>query len=62
MFKNAALLEETDRLKKFAYRLTRNQSDADDLVQSTLLRAMEKKHLFKELQEEELLLIKPLNT
>ncbi len=48
MFKNAALLEETDRLKKFAYRLTRNQSDADDLVQSTLLRAMEKKHLFKE--------------
>ena len=48
MFNNAELIQETDRLEKFAYRLTHNKSDADDLVQATLLRAIEKKHLFKE--------------
>jgi RNA polymerase sigma-70 factor, ECF subfamily len=48
MFSNTALINETDRLKKFAYRLTQNMSDADDLLQSTLLRAIEKKHLFEE--------------
>lgn len=48
MFNNYALINESDRLKKFAYRLTNNPYDAEDLVQSALLRAMEKKHLFKE--------------
>ena len=48
MFKNDALMKEIDRLQRFAFKLTRNQSDAEDLLQSTLLRAMEKKHLFEE--------------
>lgn len=48
MFNNAALIDESTRLQKFAYRLTKNGSDAEDLLQSTLVRAMEKKHLFRE--------------
>tara|TARA_B100002019_G_C21215522_1_gene571785 strand:- start:344 stop:877 length:534 start_codon:yes stop_codon:yes gene_type:complete len=49
MFDNTTLINETDRLKKFALRLTNNNDfDADDLVQSTMLRAIEKKHLFEE--------------
>lgn len=48
MFNNYELTNEMPKLEKFALRLTRNQHDADDLVQSTLLRAMEKKHLFQE--------------
>ncbi len=47
MFSNTALIEHTDRLEKFAYKLTRNIDDAQDLVQSTLVRAIEKKHLFE---------------
>lgn len=47
MFKNAELIEQTDRLQKFAYRLTNSMADAEDLLQSTILRALEKKHLFK---------------
>ena len=45
MFNNNALIDEMPKLQKFAMRLTRNQADADDLVQSTVLRAIEKKHL-----------------
>ncbi len=48
MFKSNALLPEIPRLRRFAMRLTRNASDADDLVQSSLLRAMQKQDLFKE--------------
>lgn len=48
MFSNNALIDETDRLRKFAYRLTGNISDAEDLTQSTVLRALEKKHLFED--------------
>jgi RNA polymerase sigma-70 factor (ECF subfamily) len=48
MFKNETLIEEIDHLKKFALRLTRNPSDAEDLLQATLLRTFEKKHLFQE--------------
>lgn len=48
MFTDNQLITEMDRLKKFAMRLTRNNANADDLLQSTILRAMEKKHLFKE--------------
>lgn len=46
MFTHSALLEETPALKRFAYKLTQNIADAEDLLQSTLLRALEKKHLF----------------
>ncbi len=46
MFTHTALLQETDHLKRFALRLTQNISDAEDLLQATLLRALEKKHLF----------------
>lgn len=48
MFNNSELLTHNERLEKFAYKLTRNESDAQDLVQSTLLRAIEKKELFRE--------------
>ncbi len=48
MFKNSDLIEQTETLRKFACRLTGNRCDAEDLVQSTILRALEKKHLFKE--------------
>lgn len=46
MFTNDALMEESERLRKFAFRLTTNMSDAEDLLHSTILRALEKKHLF----------------
>ena len=48
MFADTELLNESENLKKFALKLTRNDSDADDLLQSTLLRAIEKKDLFNE--------------
>ncbi len=48
MFKNNALIGHSERLQKFAFKLTHNKADADDLLQSTLLRAIEKKHLFQE--------------
>jgi RNA polymerase sigma-70 factor (ECF subfamily) len=48
MFDNNALVHETEKLRKFAYRLTRNMTEAEDLLQSTVLRAIEKKHLFQE--------------
>lgn len=48
MFNNQDLINESEKLYKFAYKLTQNKSDADDLLQSTLLRAIEKKHLFEE--------------
>lgn len=47
MFKPEALVEEMKNLRKFAYRLTGNASDAEDLLQSTTLRALEKSHLFQ---------------
>ncbi len=48
MFNNQDLMEHHNRLEKFAYKLTRNKADAEDLLQSTLLRAIEKKQLFQE--------------
>lgn len=48
MFSNKELIEHNERLHKFALRLTNNKANADDLLQSTILRAIEKKHLFKE--------------
>ncbi len=47
MFAQNNLVAETKKLQKFAYKLTRNKSDADDLVQSTCLRALEKSELFE---------------
>lgn len=47
MFQQAALVDEMKNLRKFAFRLTGNASDAEDLLQSTVLRALEKKHLFQ---------------
>jgi RNA polymerase sigma-70 factor, ECF subfamily len=48
MFTEQALVGEIDNLRRFALRLTRNTSDADDLVQATLVRALEKKDYFEE--------------
>lgn len=47
MFEQSALINEMPNLRKFAFRLTGNASDAEDLLQSTALRALEKKHLFQ---------------
>src|SRR5215210_7904468 len=44
----ASLLEQhIPRLRRYAYALTHNRDKVDDLSQSTLLRALEKQHLFK---------------
>lgn len=48
MFEQDHLIQEIVNLRKFALRLTGSRSDADDLLQSTILRALEKKHLFTE--------------
>jgi len=48
MFKQEELINEMEKLRKFAQRLTRNPSDTDDLVQSTMLRALEKMDHFQE--------------
>lgn len=47
MFKQAELLQEMAGLRKFASKLAQNAAEADDLLQATLLRALEKKHLFQ---------------
>jgi RNA polymerase sigma-70 factor, ECF subfamily len=47
MFEQKALIGEMENLRRFALRLTRNASDAEDLVQSTLLRALEKQDYFE---------------
>lgn len=47
MFNQNALIDETHKLHKFALRLTKNTHNAEDLVQSTLVRALEKKELFE---------------
>lgn len=47
-FAQQELIKEMPSLKRFAMKLRGNEQDADDLVQSTVLRALEKKHLFQE--------------
>lgn len=47
MFEQTAIIIEMDKLRRFALRLTRNASDAEDLLQSTVLRALEKNHMFE---------------
>src|SRR5690606_31008815 len=46
MFTNEMLTNNRERLERFALKLTRNKADAEDLVQATLLQALEKKELF----------------
>lgn len=48
MFTHNALLAETGKLQKFALRLTKNKANADDLLQSTYLRALENEHSFED--------------
>lgn len=48
MFRNDELVDIMSGLHKFAWKLTSNKADADDLLQATILRAIEKKHLFRE--------------
>lgn len=48
MFKEAELVQEMEKLRKFAHRLTRDSSEAEDLLQSTVLRALEKKEYFQD--------------
>lgn len=48
MFDHNLLVDEVPRLKRFALHLTRSEFEADDLLQATLLRAMEKDHLFQD--------------
>ena len=48
MFAPIELIAETGKLQKFAMRLTRNKSDAVDLLQSTCLRALEKNVYFED--------------
>jgi RNA polymerase sigma-70 factor, ECF subfamily len=47
MFTHAELLKQTPNLKKFAYKLTRNRDDADDLLQATITTALEKQNQFE---------------
>ncbi len=47
MFCNKELINEMEKLKKFAYKLTKNSHDGEDLLHSTIVRAIDKKHLFK---------------
>ncbi|MDF2368234.1 sigma-70 family RNA polymerase sigma factor [Sneathiella sp.] len=47
MFDNQELTTEMSGLRKFARRLTQDNHEADDLLQYTLLRAIEKKRLFQ---------------
>jgi RNA polymerase sigma-70 factor (ECF subfamily) len=48
MFQQEALIHEMGRLRKFAMRLTKNTHNAEDLLQSTMLRALEKKDYFQD--------------
>ncbi len=48
MFVQKDLVAETENLRKFALHLTRNKADADDLVQSTFLRTLEKADYFED--------------
>ena len=47
MFNNESLILEMPKLNKFALKLTKNLNDAEDLLQATILRAIEKRALFQ---------------
>ena len=46
MLSDTMLMNEMDGLKKFAFKLCKSQHDADDLLQSTVLRALQNKEKF----------------
>lgn len=48
MFHNQELVENLGNLRKFALHLTGNIPDAEDLVQATVLCALEKKDMFRD--------------
>jgi len=48
MFNSAEILQHDKKLRHFAMKLTKNPTAAEDLLQDTILRALEKKHMFKE--------------
>lgn len=48
MFNQEEIVAEVANLRKFAMRLTKNASDADDLMQSTVLRALEKSEYYQD--------------
>lgn len=48
MFRNDELVTIMPKLQKFAYKLCRSQEDAEDLVQASVLKAIEKKDMFTE--------------
>lgn len=48
MFHQDAIINEVPKLLKFATKLTRNHAEAQDLVQSTVLRALEKNSYFED--------------
>jgi RNA polymerase sigma-70 factor (ECF subfamily) len=47
-FKYKDLIPELEKLRRFARKLTRNQDDAEDLLQTTVLKAMENREKFEE--------------
>lgn len=46
-FENAQLIQEIGKLSRFASRLCRNRTDAEDLVQDTIVRALERREMFE---------------
>ncbi|PJB70134.1 MAG: hypothetical protein CO093_08735 [Alphaproteobacteria bacterium CG_4_9_14_3_um_filter_47_13] len=48
MFEYNDLVKEINSLKKFAWHLAGNKSDAEDLLQNTLLKALEKNYQFQQ--------------
>ncbi len=48
MFTQNALMAEIGKLQKFSMKLTKNKANADDLFQSTCLRALEKADYFED--------------
>lgn len=48
MFTHTELVQEMPGLRKFALKLTRQESDADDLMQATVLKALEKSDMFQD--------------
>lgn len=48
MFAQEELIPQLEGLRRFSMKLTSNGPDSDDLLQSTVLRAFEKQHLFED--------------
>lgn len=48
MFQQEEIVQEMPKLQKFAHKLCNNKDEAEDLTQASILRALEKKHLFRD--------------